>query len=377
MDFTPVKELLDSFLEQGLPGFDFVLYHKGRCVLRHMNGVSDLEKQTPVCGKELYNIYSCTKPITVAAALLLWEQGKLRLEDRLSDYISEFSQIYIKETVASGGSSDGIALSHEERVLSEVLRPAENTITIENLFTMRAGMNYNTHSPGLEKARKATDGRCPTLETIRYFAADPLRCEPGTQYRYSLAHDVLAAVIEVVSGMRYGEFVAEHIFKPLGMENSTYLLPEERLDEVCGQYEYDKEKGVFKNAGKHILHYKLGSEYESGGAGLVCTVEDYIRFLEGLRTGKILKQETIDMMTTPRVPQEQYTNPNYAYGLGVRCPKPNSEHTDFGWGGHAGSYLAVDRKHEFSFFYAQHAVGAPGVKAAELTPLIRKIVENS
>ena len=149
MDFTPVKELLDSFLKQGLPGFDFVLYHKGQCVLRHMNGVSALEKRTPMCGNELHNIYSCTKPITVTAAMLLWEQGKLRLEDRLCDYIPEFSNMMVAEKKACAGSTDGISLAQEDTEVTEILRPAQRDITIEDLFTMRAGFTYNTHTEGV------------------------------------------------------------------------------------------------------------------------------------------------------------------------------------------------------------------------------------
>lgn len=373
MDLTRVKEILDGVLEKGVPGFDFMLCHKGQCVLRHMNGFSELETRKIMRGDELHNIYSCTKPITVTAALMLWEQGKLRLEDKLSDYIPGFSRMYVKETVASAGSTDGITLSNEEQVVSEVLRPVENPITIEDLFTMRAGMNYDTHSPGLEKAREVTGGRCPTLETIRLFAADHLHAEPGTQYRYSLAHDVLAAVVEVASGKRFGAFVAEHIFRPLGMESATFCLPDSQLDRVCGQYQLNKETGELENVGKRIQHYKLGADYESGGAGCTCTVEDYSKFLEGLRTGKLLKQATIDMMTTPRV---HNAAGNYDYGLGVRCPKEGSRVTDFGWGGHGGLYLAIDQAHEFTYFYAQHAVGAPSIPAVDTTALIRQIIEN-
>lgn len=375
-NFDSVREFLDSFLETGLPGFDCVIYHEGKCVLRHWNGYSSLEEKKPIEGNELYNIYSCSKPITVTAALMLYERGLLKLEDKLSDYIPEFSEMYIMDTKAEAGSTDGIHLSFEEKVCSGTLRMAKNPITIRHLLSMKAGFSYDTRSPAIELAKKETGGRCPTLETVKYLAKEPLRYEPGEGYGYSLAHDVLAAVIEVITGKRFGQFVKENIFDPLGMKDTTFLLPDSRLDEIAEQYHYDPETKTFRNVGKAIEHYKFGTEYESGGAGCVSTVDDYIKFLEALRSGRLLTQKTLDLLTTPQVTEVQYPNPLYSYGLGMRCPKAGSPMTDFGWGGHAGAYLTMDRKYNFSFFYVQHAVGAPNNRSNLITGKIKEVLDG-
>ena len=374
--FENTKAICDSFLEMGVPGYDLLVYQDGKELLRLMNGVRDFDTQEPIQGNELYNIYSCSKPITVTATMMLYERGLLKLEDKLSDYIPEFAEMYIADTKAEAGSTDGINLTFEEKVQSGVLRKAKNPITIRHLLSMKAGFSYDTRSPALLLAREETGGRCPTLETIKYLAQEPLRYEPGEGYGYSLAHDVLAAVIEVVTGMRFGQFVKENIFDPLGMERTTFLLPDSRLEEVTEQYHYDPQAKIFRNVGKAVEHFKFGTEYESGGAGCISTVDDYIKFLEGLRTGKLLKPETLDLLTTPQVTEEQYPNPLYSYGLGMRCPKAGSPMSDFGWGGHAGAYLTVDRKNKFSFFYAQHAVATPNKKSNLITVKIKEVLNG-
>ena len=376
-NFDNLRKLLDSFLEKGLPGFDFILYHKGECVFRHMNGYSSLEDKTPMKGDELYNIYSCSKPITATAVLMLCEKGLLSLDDRLSDYIPEFETMYIADTKTVAASTDG-RWSAEDGDFSPKtnLRPAKNPIIIRDMLSMKAGFSYEYNSPSIHRCRKETDGKCPTLTAMKYFAKEPLLYEPGEGHSYSLAHDILAAVVEVVTGQKFGDFVKENIFDLCGMSRTTFLLPDEKLDEVCEQYIFNKETGAAENCGKAIQHFKFGTEHESGGAGALSTAEDYIKFLEALRCGKLISNKTLDLMTTPCTTDEQYKNALYGYGLGVRCPKAGSTATDFGWGGHAGAYLAVDRENEYSFFYAQHTVGVPGININDAVPMVREILSR-
>ena len=333
--FKKLEEFLDSFLDMGIPGYDISVYHKGSCVFRRMGGYDDISAKTPISGKELYYIYSCSKPITVTAAMMLWERGLFSLDDKLSKYLPEFENMTVK---CDGG-----------------VRPAEKDITLKHLFTMTAGFNYALRSPSLMKCREETDGRCQTREAMKYLALEPLDFEPGTYYQYSLCHDVLAAVVEVISGERFGEFVKKNIFIPCGMADSTFFPAEFKLDKIATQYRWhasENEMRVIPSTNEFVI----GSEYESGGAGCVCSVEDYIKFLEGLRTGKLLKLETIELMTKNQLTKEQAVtrnNENYSYGLGLRAPIKEGV-TDFGWDGAAGAYLAVDIKNEISIFYAQH-----------------------
>ncbi len=339
--FERLTHFLDGFLEMGIPGYDCVVYQKGKCVYRRRNGYSDIEEKIPVRGNERYQIYSCTKPITCTAALQLYEKGCFQLEDELKKYMPEFAQMYVRTP--------------------EGIKKAENSIKIKDLFCMTAGFSYNLNSEQLKRAQKETEGKCPTRKTMEYLAREPLLFEPGERYEYSLCHDVLAALVEVLSGELFRDYVRKHIFEPLEMEHSAIHLEKGDWDTLTEQYRYD---GEIINCGNRN-EFRLGTEYDSGGAGAVSTVEDYIRFLEALRKGGILlKSETTDLMSTNCLSESQrrtYTVEGYGYGLGVRCPIDEKK-TDFGWGGAAGAFLAVDRKNEITLFYAQQVRNTPNTQ---------------
>ncbi len=338
--FKHTKKLLDEFERLGVPGFDISVYMGGKEVFREMRGVSD-ENGTKMTGKEKYNIYSCSKIFTCVAAMMLIEEGKLRLEDEVALYLPAFSDMKVKQAGA--------------------IVKAEKRMTVFHLFTMTAGLNYSLSEEPILRGKAETEGKAPTVEMMKYLAQVPLDFEPGTTWQYSLCHDVLAAVVEVVSGKRFGEFVKERILDPLGLKNTTFLLPDEEVPFLMDQYRF--EDGEFKNVGKNIRGYKLGAMYESGGAGGISTVDDYIRFLEGLRTGKLLKEETLVLMCKDHLRDDQretYSSKTYGYGLGVRTPRAgDSKRTDFGWGGAAGAFAAIDKEKEISVYYAQHVLNSP------------------
>lgn len=356
--FEKTKALCDSFLGMGVPGFDLIVYKDGQCILRHMGGFSDPEQQLPITGKEKYNIYSCSKPITVTAAMQLWEKGLFSLDDKLSDYMPEFETMTVK-------TEDGIV-------------PAKNSILVRHLFEMTAGFSYALRSPQLELLRERTDGVCPTREVARALASEPLFFEPGDRYQYSLCHDVLAALVEVLSGQYFEDYVREHIFEPLGMKDSTFLLPIERYEEVAAHYAFNAELGKPVLRSK-VPSYRIGTRHASGGAGCVSTVEDYIKFAEALRTGeKLLKRDTVKLMITDRLTDHQkrtLTFTTHGYGLGMRAPLEGHPRTDYGWGGAAGAYLAIDEPHGISLFYAQHVLSSPvqGLKAQTYTTVLEEL----
>lgn len=341
--FEKTKAFCDSFLEMGVPGFDFAVYKDGDCVLRHMGGCSDREARLPINGTELYYLYSCSKPITCAASLQLWEKGLFSLEDRLADYMPEFGQMYVKTEAG--------------------IKAAARPILIRHLFEMTAGFSYELDSPSLRLAKEQTGGRCPTRETMKYLAREPLLFEPGERWEYSLCHDVLAALVEIISGQSFDSYVKENIFNPLGMDSATFLPDEAAVEKLACLYQRNIETGRIYNCGK-ANKYRLGSEYASGGAGCVSTVDDYMKFVEALRHGeKILKRSTIELMCTSRLSPHQersfWMNVYHGYGLGVRTPREGSIFTDFGWGGAAGAFLAVDIENGLSLFYCQHLLSPP------------------
>ena len=359
--FTKLTEKLDSFLEMGVPFYDCIVMKDGRCLYRHSGGFTDAEKTVKVTGKEKYNIYSCTKLITCVAALQFWERGAFSLEDALSDYMPEFHHMTVK---TKGG-----------------VVPAKNPILIKHLFEMTAGFSYNMRAPSILKCKEETGDRCETRELVRRLAEDPLLFEPGERWEYSLCHDVLGALIEVVSGVSYGEYVRKNIFEPLGMSASFFPHDERQLDEVVDQYVYSASVGVYERNRKN--DYQVGWAYESGGAGCISTVEDYVKFMEALRVGGvILKKETIDLMATDRLTEAQkkayWMAPlGYGYGLGQRCPKDETL-SDFGWGGAAGAYYAIDRKRGLTLYLATHVLSFAEYQNIrwDILPIIQKIVDQ-
>ena len=344
--FQSMVDFLDKRMESGAKGYDVIVYHRGKEVFRHKNGLIDIEKELPVRGDELYYLYSCSKPITCTAAMQLFEKGAFSLDDKLSDYMPEFAQMTIKD--ANGE------------------RKAEKPILIRHLFEMSAGFDYELASDEEFKAcAKATDGRCPTREAMKYLARRPIAFEPGTRWRYSLCHDVLAAFVEVVSGERFSDYVKKNIFDPMGMHRSTYRLTEDVRAQVAPIYIYDETSKSPKLLKIGISDFVIGSEYESGGAGCVSCTEDYIRFLEGVRTFKLLKKETVDLMRENHITAygiddtPYWKKETHGYGLGVRCSKGIPGYGDFGWDGAAGAFMAIDLENEISVFYVQHLCADP------------------
>ena len=330
----------------GIPSLDCTVFQHGKSVFRYRSGYSDEARTKPVDGTERYNLYSCSKLITCTAALQLVENDTIRLDDAVYEYLPEFRNL--------------------KKIADGKLEEVRSTMTVRHLFTMTAGLTYSLGTENIRRGIEETNGAMPTREAMKYLALDPLVFEPGSSWQYSLCHDVLAAVVEVASGKRFGLYVKENIFDRIGMKRSTFLLPEDELSQIAAQYRFNAEKKQYVPCGPKIQNFKLGTEYESGGAGCISCPDDYILFLENLRAGeKLLKRDTIVRMTCPQISKaadKTYENTvpaGYSYGLGVRCPKPGSGELDFGWGGAAGAYLAVIPSAEVSIFYVQHVLGSP------------------
>ena len=373
MNFEKLKNFMDHLTDWIIPGNSIVVYHKDKEVFRYSSGYSDVENKIPMKGNELFNIYSCSKVATVVAALQLYERGMFLLDDPVSDYIEEFKEMYVKQPDGS-------------------LKKAEKPITFRHLFTHTAGLSYNLRRDllceNLKKYIIESNGKAPTVEAVRAMAKEPLLFEPGERWSYSLGHDALAAIVEIISEKRFSEYVVENIFKPIGVEDVYYHRNDEIYSKMAQQYQYvtdagenidivkmqvsSDRNGVLVNAGKEVSHV-LGSEYDSGGAGITTSVESYAKFANTLAMGgkstngeRILTKGTIDLMRTNQLNSEQIKSltwsqlTGYGYGLGVRTVVDkavagfNGIHGEFGWGGAAGADILVDPENEFSFFYTHH-----------------------
>ena len=156
------------------------------------------------------------------------QQGKLLLTDPVSNYIPEFRNMEVQHQRGNG---------------EFLLTPARRQITLANLMSMTAGLNYDLNSPAIQEVAKRTQGKCPTVEVARALASQPLCYEPGTRWQYSLAHDVLGAVVELVSGMRFGEYLRKNVFEPLGMENTRFAHSDDLPDDMIAQYRRNNDTG--------------------------------------------------------------------------------------------------------------------------------------
>ncbi len=339
MEMKNLEKLLGEMLYV-YPTHDCIVKKDGETVARIIGRDETVHKRE-LTGKEKYNLYSCSKPITCVVALTLYEKGKFALDDDLAEYLPEFGDMLVRSGCGAF--------------------PAKNKIKVRDLFTMTAGFDYNTDSPAIRRFKADTDGKCPTALFPKYLAAEPLSFEPRTSWEYSLCHDVLVCLVEKVTGENFDDYARKVVFDPLGMKNTTYRLVAD--EEKSEQYMWNETEKRPIPCGNDIKWYKFGSEYESGGAGAVSTVEDYIAFLEGLRTGKIIRPDTLALMSEDRLDdltRHAYCGAEgYGYGLGVRVPLVGSSRTDIGWGGAAGSFLALDVRNGISVFCALHTLCSP------------------
>ena len=368
MNFEALKNFMDRLSSWRIPGNSVSVCVGGKEVFSYQSGYENYQNKTPMTPGKLFNVFSCSKPITVTAALQLYEKGFFLLDDPLYDFIPEYKNMYIK-------NADGSVTE------------AKNPITLRHLFTMQAGFGYDFGLPCFAKARELTEGKMNTLEVVKCLAREPLFFEPGSHWRYSLCHDVLAAVVEVISGKKFRDYVKENIFEPLEMKDS-YYHNDDVLDKVAEMYVYansaetdivamqksasNEIDGKIKNVGKRVEHV-LGSEYDSGGAGVTTSVEDYSKFASALANGgvgrngeKIISAGTIDLLRTNQLGDVQMKDFNwqqlrgYGYGLGVRTlvdvAKSGScgNIGEFGWGGAAGATVLIDPSVGLSVFYTHH-----------------------
>jgi CubicO group peptidase (beta-lactamase class C family) len=338
-------------------GIEWLVEHSGREIARGRAGLADALSGAPIPDGALYRVYSMTKPIVSVMALILIEQGRLRLYDMLPSFDRAFARMRV---LLPGGE----------------LQAAARPITVEDLITHRAGFTYEfitgCHiAPLYEKNRISSDGLCSLEEMMARLAELPLAFHPGSQFRYSVATDVLAHVIERASGRRIDELLREFIFDPLGMDDTGYGVAvgdRARLMPMFGVADVS-EFAPIKPRPQELVRADVEDMYPSdrpdtfrrGGHGLFSTLDDYSRFARMLLDGsapdgrRILSRKMLEMMRANRLTPQQLplrlglnVLPGYGFGLGVRVMMDPGQAVslcgrgEFGWGGAATTYFWVD-----------------------------------
>ncbi|MEU6223582.1 serine hydrolase domain-containing protein [Streptomyces sp. NPDC047042] len=341
--------------EGRLPGFLVSVARAGRVAHLTTYGLRDLAAGLPVESDTLWRIYSMSKPITSVAALTLLEEGRLSLTDPVSRFLPEFAD---RRVYVSGSGSDDLAT-----------RPAE-PLLIRHLLTHTAGLTfafYHCHPvDALYRAANLESSVVPgsTLaETCAVYASLPLQFEPGTQWNYSVATNVLGRVIEVASGQPLDEFIADRVFRPLGMTDAGFCVTGEQTGRLAELYGETEDGGIEPTLG---LPLKGRPRFLSGSGGVVATAHDYHRFMEMLRRGgeldgvRVLSAETVALMTSNHLPggvdlrtfgappHDEPGNAGVGFGLGVsvvidpaRTLAPAGLGT-YGWSGVATTTFFVD-----------------------------------
>ncbi len=382
MDFTKLTTYLNTLEDSyEVHGLDCKVMKGHKPVYRHMTGHSDYALSVPVSETDLYQVYSCTKVITMTAVMQLIEQGKVGLNDELEKYLPEFSDMQVATDFRIG------EWPFKWPTLNSPLVPAQNKILIHDLMSMTAGLSYDVASEAIREKQHETHNKASTRQMIGAIARMPLICEPGTRYSYALGHDVLAAVVEVVSGTTFSQYLKKNIFDPLAITELYFRVPESETYRISAQYMRDMNTGVMTPSSGMI--FQLSEAYESGGAGLTCTVDAYSMVLDALAndgvgaTGeRILQPESIRTMSRNWLTDQQLEDfkksgkVGYGYGLGVRtlidrsCSRgPVGE---FGWDGAAGAYALIDPINHISIFYAHEILGMMAAYS-EIHPTVRDL----
>ena len=353
MNFTELTDYLSKIDTNLIPDCEIAVYKNHECLYKNSFSRPDYPKEE--AKKDLYYLFSASKVITCTAALRLVEENKIRIDDPVSKYLPEFAELYV--------------LKGDKKV------PAKNTLLIRHLFSMQGGFTYDLGYEGIRRVREESNNNASTREIVAAIAKMPLAFEPGEDYRYSLCHDILAAVVEVASGKKFSEYLNEIIFAPLGMKDFTFYPTDDVMSRFKQQYSVDPKTFTALPVEPNCP-YRLSENYESGGAGMIGSLNDYAKFADALASGeskdgyRLLKPETVALMKSNQLGEVGLnnfrTNTNhkgYGYGMGVRTLMDQKiENTlspigEFGWDGAAGAYCLIDTDNKLSIFYAQHVNG--------------------
>jgi CubicO group peptidase (beta-lactamase class C family) len=334
-----------------IPGAIVLIQQHGRPVYFEKFGVRDVESKHPITEDTIFRLYSMSKPITSVVAMMLVEDGKLRLDDPLSKYIPAFADVKV-----------GVEKRDESGKVALALEPLQRPITIEDLLRHTSGLTYGFYGESAVRKLYANadlfEGDFDNAQFADRLARLPLQEQPGTLWDYGHSTDVLGRVIEVVSGKSLFEFEKERLLDPLGMNDTAFYVADESKRPLIAQPMPDDR---FTSPLAGIRDPIRPRRWQSGGAGMVGTIGDYARFAQMLLNGgtldghRYLKPETVALMTSDHIGPETkiarddfyFPGADSGFGLGfaVRTVQPSGTRLAIGeyrWDGVAGTFFFID-----------------------------------
>ena len=361
-----------------IPGAVALVARKGRIAYHEAFGARDPATRAPMTRDAIFRIYSMTKPVTSVAIMMLQEEGRLVLNDPVSKFLPQLTklQVAVEKKDASG-----------QPTLE--LMPAQREITIHDLLRHTSGFTYGGRTTNLTVkeayAREGVDARDLTnAELVDRLAKVPLAHQPGTAWEYSRSVDVLGRVVEVISGKSLGGFFADRIFRPLGMKDSGFSVPQAQQGRLAQAFPIDPATGD-KIA---LIDVTTPPRYESGGGGAVSTTDDYVRFAQALLNGgrldraRLLSRTTVAFMASDHLGPISATirRPGYTFGLGFQVRRDvgldgqSGSIGEYGWAGAGGTYFWVDPKEQV---VAILMTQAPGPSRVYYRQLFKELVQQA
>jgi len=350
-----------NYVDTGkLAGMVSLVARRGEIAHLAAFGRRDAEAGTPMTTDTVFRIYSMTKPIVSVALLSLYEEGRFQLDDPVSRFIPSWADL----KVWSDGTPDSYTVTFPEREMQ-----------IRDLLTHTSGLTYgfmNRHPLDALYRRRGVEreGSATTQEMIDKLAELPLRFSPGTQWSYSVATDVCGYLCEVISGRPLDEFLAERIFRPLGMVDTGFWVRPDQAHRLAANYAWTAREPLLLFDAPATSTYLTPPTFLSGGGGLVSTAHDYLRFAQMLADlgtldgARVLGRKTVQYLSTNQLPgnvdlaamgQRVFSEVSYegiGFGLGVSVMLDPAKAAvvgspgDHGWGGAASTVFWVDRAEE-------------------------------
>jgi CubicO group peptidase (beta-lactamase class C family) len=333
--------------DEKLAGIVTLVARRGQVVHFEQVGMANIEIGQPMAADTIFRIYSMTKPITSVAVLMLFEEGHFQLTDPVADYLPMFRGVKVHDQSLTPPS------------LVEPVRPP----TIHDLLTHTAGLSYgfdeHHYIDSLYRKlgeKRMTKADFTLMEWMEDLSALPLVYQPGTRFRYSMATDVLGALVQTVSEIPFADFLQQRIFAPLGMVDTAFTVPPDKLDRFAANYGPADGGGLKLIDPPQSSHFASPTQAPAGGGGLTSTTIDYLRFaqmllnqgeLDGVR---LLGRKTVELMTTNHLPNalHPFDDPAVGFGLGVSVllelgkARTLGSVGNYGWGGAANTNFWID-----------------------------------
>lgn len=383
-----LKEKLSGLMARevaysGTPGVSLLIRRKGEEVFFDAQGYTDLERQIPLRRDSIFRMYSMTKPVTAVAAMILVEKGLLDLNMPVAEVLPGFASTRIR--------------------IGDDIVPARRSVTVLHLLNMTSGLTYGEETTPEGRQLLSYIDACgrvlhtqqavTTVEFANALGQIPLAFEPDSSWCYGFSADVLGAVIERISGMRFGQFLEENLFRPLNMNDTGFYVPDEKYSRLAVAYETGEDGKWKRYTGDYLLisnSMDIPPQFESGGAGLVSTIDDYARFAQMLLSGgtldghRILSPRTVAYLTSGELtePQQQafrqfggHEGYSYSHLLrrmiwpGQACLM--SDAGEYGWAGWLGCYFANLPGNDTTILLMQQKKGAG---TTSLTRRIRNLL---